>query len=135
MAVSPQAYGLISQAIADAQAGQGVTQRKANTMTTILGAILTAVIAGGGYFVENADMAPAWLPPALLVLGLAATVLGVSKTKNGVTDSVAANINDALNKRIDATHEHVETAITDVQSQVSRGVDDLLAEAKRLAGG
>lgn len=134
-----QTYGVISEVVEDAKKNQGKAKEKANTVTTGIGAAITAILAALAYLAENGTALPEWTPIAVTVLGLIATVFGVNKTKNGVTQSVADQLNHALTARIDQSHElgHVEEATPDAVTPIGRvsvALDNAGEVADRLDG-
>lgn len=156
MATSSESYGLISDVIAEAKADQSVAKRKANTVTSGVGVGITAVLAGVTYVVESGLAGDAtWVPLVVALLGGVATVAGVSFTPNGITERTEKHLNDVLNKRIDQAHEHgngvglpqngfPEQPSSDISEGLSYNTnttptesnpDELLQEARRLAGG
>lgn len=100
-----QTYGFLSTLVDEVKQDQKPTKKKANTVVTGIGAVATAVVVGILYFLEQGTALPDWSPWAAMVLGLVGQVGAVNRTKNGVTDSVAEQLNAALNKRIDDAHE------------------------------
>lgn len=134
-----QTYGVISEIVDDAKKGQPKSKEKANTVTVGIGALITAILAALTHLAESGIDLPEWTPFAVTVLGLIATVFGTSKTKNGVTDSVAAQLNAALTKRIDDTHElghsdPVEPESPSVIARVGEALDDASEVAEQIDG-
>lgn len=66
-------------------------RRKANTITTTIGTVATAV----AYLGANATGLPDWAPWVIAAVGLVATVLGVNVTPNGVTPTTGAQLQRA----------------------------------------
>lgn len=103
MAFSPQAYGVVSQVVNKVYDDQTKTTKKSNTVVTAIGAVITSLIAGLTYLIESGvPWLPEWAPLVVTVLGFAATVFGVSKTKNGLTKSIVDRINEGLADMVDA---------------------------------
>lgn len=103
MAVSPQAYGIVSQVTNAIYDEQKKSTEKSNTVVTAIGAVLTSLIAGLTYLIESeVAWLPEWATVLVTVLGFAATVFGVSRTKNGITKSIVERIHDGIADLIDA---------------------------------
>lgn len=106
MTTNQGALTLIDDLVSDLQAGESTFARKANTVTAGLGTLITILLGGGTAWLESGTNIPSWLPAFVVALGMAATTFGVSKTKNGMTASVAARLHDELAARIDLNHTH-----------------------------
>ena len=123
--------GLINDLVEAAGQDQTLLQRKANTVTVTIGQVLTALAATGTYWVESGTDAPSWLPLVVFFVGQVATIIAVSQTKNGVTNSVKDKLQKELVALIDVHHEPtVEPAGADEDDAL-----EMRAEADRLAGG
>ena len=97
---------LIDDLVTQVQDGESLLTKKSNTVTAGIGGLITLLLTGGSYWLEIDADAPSWLPKVVLILGMLATTYGVSKTKNGMTDSVAKQLHRELAQRIDMTHYH-----------------------------
>lgn len=97
---------LIQDLVDTTAANQTVGERKSNTVVTAIGTVLTMLVTGGAYLVESETTLPSWFPLLMTFIGMAATVMKVSKTPNGVTDSVVEKLQNELVNRIDLTHLH-----------------------------
>lgn len=97
---------LIKDLVAELQANEPVAARKANTVTNAIGTVATLLATAGATWLESGTSLPSWFPVLVLVLGMFGTTYGVSKTKNGMTDSIANMLHDALAERIDLKHVH-----------------------------
>ena len=132
MANNMPQHDLIRELVSEAKTHQTTPRRKANTVTAAVGAVVTALAAGGTYILESDLNLDDWVPLLVMAIGLVGTVLGVSQTRNGITDSVEANLRDELARRIDENHYHgdeVEEAPSDdLTTDVLRGHADQLAE-------
>lgn len=106
MSSSLNAQTLIRDLVEQVRAEEPATRRKANTVTTAIGTAVTGLLAAGTYLVESGTTLPDWVPLIVALLGMAATVLGVSKTRNGMTSSVADRLELELSRRIDLNHQH-----------------------------
>lgn len=106
MATSQKGFTIIDQVVNDLQQDQSKTKKKANTVTTAIGSVATFVSAGLVALVENGTSLPNWFPFLVVFVGMVATTYGVSKTKNGVTDSLAEKLHDEIARRIDENHFH-----------------------------
>ncbi|MCT2299735.1 hypothetical protein M3G04_02270 [Dietzia cinnamea] len=110
MAIDNSTGTLIRDLVQQVRAEEPATRRKANTVTTAIGTTVTGLLAAGTYLVESGTTLPDWVPLIVALLGMAATVLGVSRTKNGMTDSVADRLELELARRIDLNHDHSDPA-------------------------
>lgn len=126
MANSTSSVALVSDLVDLAQANQGLAQRKANTVTVAIGSVLTALAAGGTFWIESGSDAPSWLPLVVFIIGQLVTVVATSQTRNGVTDSVKDKINTELVKRIDLHHEPAVDAV----EQAADDLDELRRRAE-----
>lgn len=113
MATDNSGLDLVDQLVDDLKANETRTQKKANTVTTAIGSIATFVAAGLSALVESGTDLPSWFPFVVVFVGMLATTYGVSKTKNGVTDSLANKLHDEIARKIDENHFH-EEAITEI---------------------
>lgn len=132
MATNMPQSDLIRELVAEAKADQTTPRRKANTVTASVGAIVTGIAASGTYLLESDLNLAEWVPMLVMVVGLVGTVLGVSQTRNGVTDSVESKLRDELARRIDDNHYHGddmdEAASDELSIDVLRGHADQIAE-------
>ncbi|QJD49588.1 holin [Gordonia phage Secretariat] len=108
MATSEAGLTVVDQVVQDLKAKETVAQKKANTVTTAIGSVATIAAAGLSALVESGTDLPSWFPFLVVVVGMIATTYGVSKTKNGVTQSIADKLHDEIAARIDANHFHDE---------------------------
>lgn len=106
MSSSLNAQTLIRDLVEQVRAEEPATRRKANTVTTAIGTTVTGLLAAGTYLVESGTTLPDWVPLIVAFLGMSATVLGVSKTRNGMTPSIADRLELELSRRIDLNHQH-----------------------------
>lgn len=132
MANNMPQHDLIRELVSEAKAHQTTPRRKANTVTATVGAVVTGLAASGTYILESDLNLDSWVPLLVMAIGLVGTVLGVSQTRNGVTDSVEANLRDELARRIDENHYHgddlEEAPSDDLSIDVLRGHADQIAE-------
>ena len=131
MATDNSGLDLVDQLVDDLKANETRTQKKANTVTTAIGSIATFLAAGLSALVESGTDLPSWFPFVVVFVGMLATTYGVSKTKNGVTDSLANKLHDEIARKIDENHFH-EEAITEIipiaefdEEQDSSNADEL----------
>ena len=110
MAIDNSTGTLIRDLVQQVRAEEPATRRKANTVTTAIGTTVTGLLAAGTYLIESGTTVPDWVPLLVALLGMAATVLGVSRTKNGMTDSVADRLELELARRIDLNHDPSDPA-------------------------
>ena len=113
MATDNTGLDLIDQVVDDLKSNQTRTQKKANTVTTAIGSIATFIAAGLSALVESGTDLPSWFPFVVVFVGMLASTYGVSKTKNGVTDSLATKLHDEIARKIDENHFH-EEAVTEI---------------------
>ena len=106
MATGTAGLTVVDQVVQDLQDNQSKTKKKANTVTTAIGSIATFAAAGLAALVENGTSLPNWFPFLVVAVGMISTTYGVSKTKNGVTDSLADKLHNDIARRIDENHFH-----------------------------
>lgn len=131
MSSAANAGTLIRDLVKQVQAEEPVTRRKANTVTTVTGAVLTGLATTGTELVSSGLDLPPWFSMVVMALGLAATAFSVSKTKNGMTESVAERLELELSRLIDVNHEHVDAPPVYTVEATAPG--DLLAAAEEMA--
>ncbi|AVO25251.1 holin [Gordonia Phage Odesza] len=139
MATGTAGLTVVDQVVQDLQNNESKTKKKANTVTTAIGSVATFVAAGLSALVENGTSLPSWFPFLVVVVGMISTTYGVSKTKNGVTDSLADRLHDEIARRIDENHFHDEEVTTEIPIQQApvgeaneTNVDDLRAIAENI---
>lgn len=99
-------YASIIQIAQQAKDNQKTTQTKSNTVVTTVGLIVTCLIYILTKLMETGyDWVPEWTPQLVTFLGFAATVLGVSKTKNYVTDGTIRQLEKTALEMIDREHD------------------------------
>lgn len=131
---------LIQDLVDTTAANQTVGERKSNTVVTAIGTVLTMLVTGGAYLVESETTLPSWFPLLMTFIGMAATVMKVSKTPNGVTDSVVEKLQNELVNRIDLTHlhdmnnRHIEEPSTEELFPIDRAMN-LRAVAENIVRG
>lgn len=114
---------LIDDLVAEAKLDQTRTKEKANTVTTAIGGALTVALTAATAWLESGTNIPSWLPIVVMVLGTLMTTYGVSKTKNGITDSVADKLHNELARKIDLSH-NCEMESAKVYAEHGHGADD-----------
>lgn len=129
------AYTLIDDLVDELVSSEKITQRKANTVTATIGFVITTLITGGTALVESGTSLPDWFPYLVGVLGMIGTILGVSKTPNGMTPSTGDKLKQGLTNRIDLNHlhemgENAEQTIRNAGSAIGQG--DLVDRALNL---
>lgn len=132
MVTQQSTYTLIDDLVAELQKHEPLSRQKANTVTTAIGATITAVVTIGTYFLESGLDMPTWLPFIVMVVGLIGTALGVSQTKNGMTDSVADQLQLGLVERIDLNHEHESEDVSVSNLELSQRVSELQDRAEAI---
>lgn len=145
MAFSNQVYGVVSQALDEVYQRQDVKREKANTLVVAAGTVVAALLAALTYVLEaNIAGLPSWLPVLVPVLTMAATALGVSKTKNGITKSILEQANSVIADMIDRQQrdgghpgvpEPVEPVVVpdEAPTAPAAGVDDIAAQLEAIA--
>lgn len=130
MATEPAANTLIRDLIQDVQAHEPRARQKANTVTAVVGTVITTILGLATLVLQSGYDLPEWAVLVVLVAGMVATDFGISQTKNGMTDSTADRLELELARRIDLHHEDIDT------STVPRAESDphtLRVEADRLS--
>lgn len=131
MATDHAANTLIRDLILDVRDQEPKVREKANTVTAVIGTVVTTVLGIATLLLQSGLDLPEWSVFAVLVAGMVATDLGISKTKNGITDSTAIRLEEELSKRIDLNHDHTAD-LAEIEPVQHTNVQELLAEAKRL---
>lgn len=132
MATDHAANTLIRDLVLDVRAQEPKVREKANTVTAVIGTVVTTVLGIATLLLQSGLDLPEWSVFVVLVAGMVATDLGISKTKNGMTDSTAIRLEEELSKRIDLNHDHTAD-LAEIEPVQHTNVQELLAEAKRLA--
>ncbi|QGJ87992.1 holin [Gordonia phage Avazak] len=139
MATGTAGLTVVDQVVQDLQNNESKAKKKANTVTTAIGSVATFIAAGLSALVESETSLPSWFPFLVVVVGMISTTYGVSKTKNGVTDSLADRLHDEIARRIDENHFHDEEVTTEIPIQQApvgeaneTNVDDLRAIAENI---
>lgn len=100
-------YASIVQVAQQAKDNQKKTQTKSNTVVTICGFVVTVLIYILTELMKTGyDWVPEWTPQLVTFLGFAATALGVSKTKNYITDGTIEQLEKAVLEMIDRSHDN-----------------------------
>lgn len=131
MATDHAANTLIRDLVLDVRAQEPKVREKANTVTAVIGTVVTTVLGIATLLLQSGLDLPEWSVFVVLVAGMVATDLGISKTKNGMTDSTATRLEEELSKRIDLNHDHTADLV-EIEPVQHTNVQELLAEAKRL---
>lgn len=133
---NPGSVGLLNDLVDAAGQNQTLVQRKANTVTVTIGSVLSALAATGTYWIEAGDTvgiaAPTWLPLVVFLVGQIITIIAVSQTRNGITESVKDRLGVELLRLIDTHHEPGVEQFGDRAEDV---IEDLRETAQRLAEG
>ena len=99
MAYNKQTLNSVNQIANALYEEQSYFREKSNTVVTIIGFILTALLSGLTYLVEaGTSTVPSWVPTLIPFLGMLLTTLGVSQTKNGWTKSCLLYTSDAADE-------------------------------------
>lgn len=120
------AYTLIDDLVDELVSSEKITERKANTVTAVIGSVITSLVTGGTYLVQSGTELPSWVPLLVGALGLLGTILGISKTPNGMTPSTGDKLKQGLTNRIDLNHihemgENAEQTIRNVGNAIGQG--------------
>ncbi|QAU06720.1 holin [Gordonia phage Chikenjars] len=115
MVTSNAGLTVVDQVVQSVQENESKTKKKANTVTTALGSVATFVAAGLSALVESNTDLPTWFPFLVVAVGMLGTTYGVSKTKNGMTESIADKLHREIAARIDENHFHdeIDDPVTD----------------------
>ena len=106
MAYNKQTLNSVNQIANALYEEQSYFREKSNTVVTIIGFILTALLSGLTYLVEaGTSTVPSWVPTLIPFLGMLLTTLGVSQTKNGWTKSNLESLDNAIIDKIDARQD------------------------------
>lgn len=124
---------LVDQLVDDLKSNETRAQKKANTVTTAIGSIATFLAAGLTALVESGTDLPSWFPFIVVFVGMVATTYGVSKTKNGITDSVADKLHTEIARKIDENHFHSDEDVTQIIPLVSDSPEDDVYVLRRWA--
>lgn len=131
MATEQAANTLIRDLVLEVQAQEPKTRQKANTVTSVIGTVLTTIATIATYLLQSGlELSPA-ITVVVAIVGMVATDFAVSKTKNGMTESTANLLELALGRRIDLNHNHDETVVS--VERTNTDPHSLRVEADRLA--
>lgn len=97
---------VVDQVVQQVQENESKTKKKANTVTTAVGSVATFAAAGLAELVESGTDLPSWFPFLVVFVGMLGTTYGVSRTKNGMTQSIADKLHREIAARIDENHFH-----------------------------
>lgn len=106
MVTSNAGLTVVDQVVQQIQENESKTKKKANTVTTAVGSVATFAAAGLAALAESGTDLPTWFPFLVVAVGMIATTYGVSKTKNGMTQSIADKLHNEIAARIDENHFH-----------------------------
>ncbi|QWY82346.1 holin [Gordonia phage Aflac] len=115
MVTSNAGLTVVDQVVQSIQENESKTKKKANTVTTAIGSVATFVAAGLSALVETNTDLPTWFPFLVVAVGMLGTTYGVSRTKNGMTESIADKLHREIAARIDENHFHdvIDEPVTD----------------------
>lgn len=149
MAFNTQTFGVIDQILDRVMERQPKRREKANTVTTIIGAVVTSALTLIAFLVEQGTALPGWTPVVVTILGFLGTVLGVNRTKNGFTRSQVEALHREIEALVDAregdkTTPHVpQPSAPEVENYTPqhaapagegvRSADDIAAELDDIA--
>lgn len=135
MAIDNNTNTLLRDLVLDVKAQEPTTRQKANTVTSVIGTALTTIATVAAYLLQSGlDLSPS-VTVIVAIIGMVATDFAVSKTKNGVTESIADKLELELARRIDLTHDHDDQIMTASEEASTSTVDaaQLRAEAESLS--
>lgn len=135
MAIDNNTNSLLRDLVLDVKAQEPTTRQKANTVTSVIGTVLTTIATVATYLLQSGlDLSPS-VTVIVAIIGMVATDFAVSKTKNGVTESIADKLELELARRIDLTHDHDDQIMTASEEASTSTVDaaQLRAEAESLS--
>ena len=135
MAIDNNTNTLLRDLVLEVKAQEPTTRQKANTVTSVIGTALTTIATVATYLLQSGlDLSPS-VTVIVAIIGMVATDFAVSKTKNGVTESVADKLELELARRIDLTHDHDDQIMTASEESSTSTVDaaQLRAEAESLS--
>lgn len=135
MAIDNNTNTLLRDLVLDVKAQEPTTRQKANTVTSVIGTVLTTIATVATYLLQSGlDLSPS-VTVIVAIIGMVATDFAVSKTKNGVTESIADKLELELARRIDLTHDHDDQIMTASEEASTSTVDaaQLRAEAESLS--
>lgn len=131
MAVDQAANTMIRDLVLDVKAQEPLARRKANTVTSVIGTALTTVATICTFILQSGLDLPQSTVLIVMIVGMIATDFAVSRTTNGVTESVADRFELELARRIDLNHNHDDEVA--LVPKVEADPHNLRVEADRLA--
>ncbi|WIC89904.1 holin [Gordonia phage Hydrus] len=142
MVTSNAGLDVVDQVVQSVKENESKTKKKANTVTTALGSVATFVAAGLSALVESNTDLPTWFPFLVVAFGMLGTTYGVSRTKNGMTESIADKLHREIAARIDENHFHddidpitdqiLQPESWDTPEEVQTNVDELRQIAENM---
>lgn len=133
MATTPQStptdLEFIGHIINDKLEAQPWGRKVANTVTALVGAVVT--IAAGA--MSMGINLPDWAMLTVICVTTLGTVLGVRETKNGFSDSQIEKLQQWQADYIDARHAHDEAAVTAAEAFTGQRTQETTEEAGRHA--
>ena len=139
MAVDNNTNSLLRDLVLEVKDQEPLARRKANTVTSVIGTVLTTVATVCTFVLQSGLDLPPSTVLVVMIVGMIATDFAVSKTTNGVTPSVADRLELELARRIDLNHNHddeIAQAVSAQREPSSTAVEDaarLRAAAESLA--
>lgn len=130
MAVNNNTNTLLRDLVLEVKAEEPAARKKANTVTSVIGTVLTTIATVCTYILQSGLSLPEGTVVAVAIIGMVATDFAVSKTKNGMTTSVADRLELELARRIDLNHNHEDDEVPSSPQTVSP--DDRAEEMQRL---
>lgn len=119
MAIDNTTNSLLRDLVLEVKDQEPASRRKANTVTSVIGTILTTVATICTYILQSGLDIPQGTVVLVAIVGMVATDFAVSKTTNGVTASVADRFELELARRIDLNHNHDDVVTQAVSAQTA----------------
>lgn len=137
MAIDTNTNSLLRDLVLEVKAEEPKARQKANTVTSAIGTILTTVATVCTFILQSGLDLPQSTAIIVAVIGMVATDFAVSKTKNGMTTSVADRLELELARRIDLNHNHDDVIAEAVapKKEFKRSDEAAVAELRAAAEG
>ena len=143
MATSNAGLTVVDQVVQQVQESESKAKKKANTVTTAIGSVATFAAAGLAALAESGTDLPTWFPFLVVAVGMLGTTYGVSRTKNGMTQSIADKLHKEIAARIDTNHfldgdsdpvtdQFLQPQSWDTPEEVQTNVDELRQIAENM---
>lgn len=117
MAIDNNTNSLLRDLVLEVKDQEPLARRKANTVTSVIGTVLTTVATVCTFILQSGLDLPQGTVLIVMIVGMIATDFAVSRTTNGVTESVADRFELELARRIDLNHNHDDEVAQVVAAQ------------------